>query len=104
MKTIGQRLAHARDLAELPASELGELAGLSKSIVAMIESGARGTRPSGSTVVKLAETLGVPAGWLLDGEGPEPAKADVMAAIATARAKPPASTRTTPDDGERGAA
>jgi transcriptional regulator with XRE-family HTH domain len=79
----------------LSAAELGRRAGLSRGAVALIESGAR-RNPESGTIAALAGFLGIDAGWLLTGSGPEPVRGDVRAAVgdladaATDEVTPPA--------------
>lgn len=84
MESISTRIATARQLAgDLSAAQLGILAGLSKSVVALIESGER-KNPESKTVSAIASVLGVSTDWLLNGTGRPPTAALVKAAIARA--------------------
>jgi HTH-type transcriptional regulator, cell division transcriptional repressor len=93
-ESIGDRLKRARSIvADLPASELSELAGLGTSHAGMIERGDVKT-PSGLVLVKLASVLGVSVEWLVQGVGPEPKAKRVAAAIERARAAVSSATGT----------
>lgn len=78
--SIGERLRQTRLKARLSASALGRRAGLSKSIVSMIENGDR-KDPQSSVVWRLSKVLGVTADWLVSGEGKEPSEAEVLASV-----------------------
>lgn len=66
MKTLQERLKHARKAAVLTQAELSARSGLSQSTIAQIESG----RNSGTKFAdKLAAALDVPLAWLLTGQG-----------------------------------
>ena len=66
MKTLQERLKHARKEAFLTQAQLSDKSGLSQSTIAQIESG----RNSGTRFAdKLAKALGVSLEWLLTGEG-----------------------------------
>jgi transcriptional regulator with XRE-family HTH domain len=92
MNTIGERIAHARRMSGLSAAALGERAGFSKAIVAMLEGGQR-ENPHVNTVTAIARVLGVRVEWLIDGTGqvPDPA---VVKAAAEASAEPAPATGT----------
>jgi transcriptional regulator with XRE-family HTH domain len=103
MSEIGDRIAKTRALIRLSAAELGELAGMSRGVVGMIETNKR-PEPGANTVADIATVLGVSSDWLIKGVGPEPTKEQVSAAVELARAAkkppvvddddaPPASTR-----------
>lgn len=71
-QTVSERLAWARDVAEMTQRELATRAGVSSVCVSTLESGRRqGTNTL--TLRKLAVALGVTVGWLAYGEG-EPVK------------------------------
>lgn len=89
MLSLPSRLAALRTIAGLSAVELGELAGLSKGTVSMIETGKR-PDPAASTVDRLSLVLGDEAGWILSGRGEPPSEEHVIAAVARARTAPPA--------------
>ncbi len=86
MSEIGDRIAMARALVALPAAELGELAGMSRGVVGMIETDKRGKKPGAETLSNIAAVLGVSSDWILTGVGVEPTKESVTAAVAIARA------------------
>jgi transcriptional regulator with XRE-family HTH domain len=73
-------------MAEISAAHLGRLAGLSRSAVALIESGAR-EDPGGSTVSAIADALGVSTDWLLNGTGTPPTADGVKSAVANAETR-----------------
>lgn len=72
-------------MAGLSAAELGRLSGLSRTVVQMIESGAR-SNPVSTTVAQLAGTLGDDGSYLL-GLGGKPSKRAVLAAVTKAKMK-----------------
>jgi transcriptional regulator with XRE-family HTH domain len=84
--SISTRIAAARLMGGISAAHLGKLAGRSKSIVALIESGDR-EDPGGSTVSAIAAVLGVSTDWLLNGTGEPPAPDAVKASIARAESR-----------------
>ena len=84
MTTLATRLAALRDKSGLSAAGLGELAGLSRSTVGMIEEGRR-KNPAASTILALSRVLGDHGGWLLSGLGQEPTKEVVEYAVARAK-------------------
>jgi transcriptional regulator with XRE-family HTH domain len=83
--TLGKRLSELRELGGLSAAELGLLAGLSHSVVQMIECGAR-RNPVASTVAQLAVVVGDDGSYLL-GLGKRPSKQSVVAAVNRARSR-----------------
>jgi ribosome-binding protein aMBF1 (putative translation factor) len=84
--SISTRIATARQLAGISAAHLGELSGLSRSAVALIESGER-KDPGGSTVAAIAAALGVSTDWLLNGTGKAPTAQTVKSAVTRAETK-----------------
>jgi XRE family transcriptional regulator, regulator of sulfur utilization len=64
---IGGRIKQARLAAGMSQETLATLAGVDRSMVSLWERAAHS--PGAVTVVRLAEALGVPVGWLLLGEG-----------------------------------
>lgn len=72
--TLPRRLERARIAAGLNRSQLAIRAGLNPSHVRLIEDGLRGD-PSGTTLAKLAEVLGVSIDWLVRGVGEGPSAA-----------------------------
>lgn len=103
---LGKRLRLARDLGKLSQRELARRAGLgSERHVGLIEEGER-PNVTTDTAEKLCRALGLSLDWLLRGEGEAPTEASVSEAMSRHPdpKAPPASTRTTPDDGEQGAA
>ena len=86
MDSLKARLRWAREASGLSPRKLGFLAGLkSETHVGLIESGLR-RHLEGSTLLALAEVLGVRPAWLLNGEGPDPTPESVYASVARARA------------------
>lgn len=81
--TLGKRLQELRELGGLSAAELGMLAGLSRTVVQMIESGAR-KNPVASTVAQLAAVVGDDGSYLL-GLGRKPTRRAVLDAVSKAR-------------------
>lgn len=78
LATLPQRLAYAREAAGLNRSALALRAGLNPSHVRLIEEGDR-EHPSGTTLAKLAEALGVSLDWLVRGIGEGPTATDLAA-------------------------
>ena len=72
IESLPQRLTRAREAAGLNRSALALRAGLNPSHVRLIEEGER-EDPSGTTLAKLAEVLGVSLDWLVRGIGDGPA-------------------------------
>lgn len=66
MKTIAERLKHAREAKGWTQSQLAAASELSQSTIGNIESGAREGRGS---LPKLAKALSISHDWLADGEG-----------------------------------
>lgn len=85
MMTLGNRLTELRKLGELSVTELGLLAGISRQLVQMIESGVR-KNPVASTIARLAPVVGDDGSYLL-GLGPKPTKRVVLAAVSKAKAR-----------------
>jgi transcriptional regulator with XRE-family HTH domain len=71
---FNERLRRLREAAGLSQEALGRAAGLSTSAISKLEQRAL-MDPSWSTVVKLAEALGVDCTRFLDGNGAAPAPA-----------------------------
>ena len=93
--TFGQRLENLLDLSELPASELGLLAGMSHAVVGVLIAKDREKReqtppkelqPAAKTVLGLARVLGCSFEYLADGTGEPPTEEQVKAAVEAARA------------------
>jgi transcriptional regulator with XRE-family HTH domain len=75
-ETLGgfaQRLRELRKNENLSQTELGQLAGLHYTHIGRFERGT--SRPSGDTLKRLADALGVTSDYLLDGAATEAAKA-----------------------------
>ena len=75
-ETLGgfaQRLRELRKNKNLSQTELGQLAGLHYTHIGRFERGT--SRPSGDTLKRLADALGVTSDYLLDGAATEAAKA-----------------------------
>ena len=70
---FAQRLRKLRKSKNLSQTELGQLAGLHYTHIGRFERGA--SRPSGDTLMRLADALGVTSDYLLDGATHEAAKA-----------------------------
>lgn len=72
--TLADRVKHVRGFVpDMSRRELSRIAGLSPSMVGMIERGDKTVLES-DTAEKLAGTLGVSLDWLLGGRGAGPAK------------------------------
>jgi transcriptional regulator with XRE-family HTH domain len=69
--TFGEAVLALRTARSLSQSQLADLAGLSKSYVAMIEGGSRAGQPSRHIVRALADALGVKERALLERAGLE---------------------------------
>jgi transcriptional regulator with XRE-family HTH domain len=70
---FAQRLRELRKNKNLSQTELGQLASLHYTHIGRFERGA--SRPSGDTLKRLADALGVTSDYLLDGAADEAAKA-----------------------------
>jgi transcriptional regulator with XRE-family HTH domain len=103
MNSVAKRLTWLRGVSGLERPELEALAGLYKGHVWLIEHGNRGEKGelSAATVLGLARVLGCTAEWLLSGRGAPPADAQVLAAVAAARAE--AARDATHESGEHAA-
>jgi len=73
LKGFAQRLRELRKNKNLSQTELGQLAGLHYTHIGRFERGT--SRPSGDTLKRLADALGVTSDYLLDGAATEAAKA-----------------------------
>lgn len=73
MKTIGDRLKHARETRGLKQVDLAKLAGVSQSTIGNVESGIR-ERPR--SLIEIAKALDVNVDWLLTGRGDMGHRAD----------------------------
>lgn len=93
---LADRLKATRELGDLPAYELSELAGFSGGYVAHIERG-RTKNPGFDAIAKLARVLGVSVDYLASGTEPEPTKEQVTAAVAAARAAKAPAVEAAPD-------
>lgn len=69
MKTIGQRLKHARKLARITQKQLAEASGVSQQMISKLESG-KSQETTG--VPGLARVLNCDLYWLYDGSGTPP--------------------------------
>jgi transcriptional regulator with XRE-family HTH domain len=63
-EAVGQRVAEARHEAGLTQTQLGNRIGRTRSSVANIEAGRQ--NPGADLVLRIAQVLSVPAGWLLN--------------------------------------
>jgi len=73
LEGFAQRLRELRKNRNLSQTELGRLAGLHYTHIGRFERGT--SRPSGDTLKRLADALGVTSDYLLDGAATEAAKA-----------------------------
>ena len=73
LEGFAQRLRELRKNKNLSQTELGQLAGLHYTHIGRFERGT--SRPSGDTLKRLADALGVTSDYLLDGAANEAAKA-----------------------------
>lgn len=73
LEGFAQRLRALRKNKNLSQTELGQLAGLHYTHIGRFERGT--SRPSGDTLKRLADALGVTSDYLLDGAATEAAKA-----------------------------
>jgi len=86
LRTLGERVRWARDLAGISARRLDKLAKLSAGHARAIETGRKQTVEA-STARKLASVLGVTLDWLLCGTGRRPTPESVRAAVAASTPK-----------------
>lgn len=68
MDAIGDRLRWAREQQVWTQVDLAERSGVPKVTISRIENGHHQGRPRQSTIHRLADALGVEAGWLMFGE------------------------------------
>lgn len=68
---LATRLRHAREVSGISGRQLGQIAGLSTSIVSHLENDRYGT-PNGETLQAICAVLGISVDWLLSGNGPAP--------------------------------
>jgi transcriptional regulator with XRE-family HTH domain len=73
LEGFAQRLRELRKQKNLSQTELGQLAGLHYTHIGRFERGT--SRPSGDTLKRVADALGVTSDYLLDGAADEAAKA-----------------------------
>ncbi len=73
LEGFAQRLRELRKSKNLSQTELGQLAGLHYTHVGRFERGT--SRPSGDTLKRVADALGVTSDYLLDGAASEAARA-----------------------------
>jgi transcriptional regulator with XRE-family HTH domain len=73
LEGFAQRLRELRKQKNLSQTELGQVAGLHYTHIGRFERGA--SRPSGDTLKRLSDALGVSSDYLLDGATDEAAKA-----------------------------
>lgn len=73
LEGFAKRLRELRKQKDLSQTELGKLAGLHYTHIGRYERGA--SRPSGDTLKRLADVLGVTSDYLLEGAADEAAKA-----------------------------
>jgi transcriptional regulator with XRE-family HTH domain len=73
LEGFAQRLRELRKNKNLSQTELGQLAGLHYTHIGRFERGT--SRPSGDTLKRVADALGVTSDYLLDGAATEAAKA-----------------------------
>jgi transcriptional regulator with XRE-family HTH domain len=67
--SLGTRVRRYRLLAGVKQATLAKKSGLSRSLIASIEAGHRGKRPSYNTVLKLASALGLTVAQFAEDEG-----------------------------------
>jgi len=67
MKTIAERLVHAREAAGLSQPQLAKKAGVSQGSISHIETG---LRKNPRHLLSLAKALGITPDWLMNGSGP----------------------------------
>jgi transcriptional regulator with XRE-family HTH domain len=87
-QAIAQRIKELREAAGLSQQEVAMRADLSLSLVAKIEQGKKGD-PRASTLLALAQALGVPPGQLLEGLPVPPRQPATVAAIGDDADPPP---------------
>ncbi len=87
--TLAARLTYVRSLdPEMSMRALSRIAGLSPSVVGLIERG-QVTKVESETATKLAKTIGVSLDWLLFGTGKGPAVRATAALLAGHRMRQP---------------
>lgn len=84
--SLQSRLKWAREAADLSASALSELAGLTRSHVSLIEKGGRRRETvDARTLSALADVLGISMDWLFAGKGDRPAREAICQAVEECR-------------------
>lgn len=84
VKTLKDRLIHARELRALTQAELAQKSHCAQSAIGNVESG---TRQSLKNIVLVARALGVSVDWLYDGKGPKPERSDGLVGDVNAKTK-----------------
>jgi transcriptional regulator with XRE-family HTH domain len=84
VKTLRDRLIHARELRALTQAELAKKSHCAQSAIGNVESG---TRQSLKNIVLVARALGVSVDWLYDGKGPKPALSNTLVGDLNAKIK-----------------
>ena len=84
VKTLKDRLIHARDLRTLTQAELAQKSHCAQSAIGNVESGAR---QSLKNIVLVARALGVSVDWLYDGKGPKPERSNTLVSDLNSKAK-----------------
>ena len=77
--TLGQRIRHARDTADLSQQALGNLLGVTKAAVSGWERDE--SEPLPKNLRGLSRALNATVAWLINEEGPEPLSADDSRAL-----------------------
>lgn len=70
LKAIGKRVREARDIVHITQTALADEIGISQNYVSRLEGGDR--QASLAVLVRIAEALGQPVGWIAKDEGPGP--------------------------------
>lgn len=83
VKTLGERLKHAREMRGLSQEQLATAAKCSQSAVGNVEAGAR---QSLRNLILVARALSVSADWLFDGRGPAPVPVEPAGSVHELRA------------------
>lgn len=69
MKSLGKRVEYQRERADLTVTALAARAGMTPGAISRIEDGSRVPGIKAATVLRLANALGCPVGWLIADEG-----------------------------------
>jgi transcriptional regulator with XRE-family HTH domain len=85
LRTLKHRVRWARKTAGVGQTELSELAGLTRTHIGTFESDRTRGSLDGTTILALADVLGVSMEWLVAGRGETPSAEHLIASVLRAR-------------------